>query len=141
MVLLHVQGTFVECVGSAPVAVQLAACVLELVRSPGVHGHPQPYVRRSALLASAQAGSADPRMPEPYRQSPYSCFPVLLLYCNLERAIGTCVHPMLYCLLSFSHFDATLASGCVLPFVSMHLGQHRELNAHCMLRRDVTVGT
>ena len=57
--VLNIQGTFVECVGSAPVAAQLAACVLELVRSPGVHGHPQPYVRRSALLASAQAGSAN----------------------------------------------------------------------------------
>lgn len=56
------QGTFVECAGTAPVAPQLAACVLELVRSPGVHGHPQPYVRRSALLASAQVGSANPRL-------------------------------------------------------------------------------
>lgn len=63
--VLHCQGTFVECVGSAPVAAQLAACVLELVRSPGVHGHAQPYVRRSALLASAQAGSANPQMPKP----------------------------------------------------------------------------
>ena len=54
------QATFVECVGSAPVAPQLAACVLELVRSPGVHGHSQPYVRRSALLASAQVGAANP---------------------------------------------------------------------------------
>lgn len=32
----------------------MAACVLELVQSEGVHGHAQPYVRRSALLASAQ---------------------------------------------------------------------------------------
>ena len=55
---LELQGTFVECVGSAPVAAQLAACVLELVRSPGVQGHQEPYVRRSALLASAQVSPA-----------------------------------------------------------------------------------
>lgn len=56
-VLSHVQGTFVECCGAAPVTSKMAACVLELVRSQGVHGHAQPYVRRSALLASAQVCS------------------------------------------------------------------------------------
>ena len=60
LLLLCLQGIFVECAGAAPIAAQLAACVLELVRSPGVQGHPQPYVRRSALLAAAQVGCANP---------------------------------------------------------------------------------
>ncbi|KAL0019958.1 hypothetical protein WJX79_006691 [Trebouxia sp. C0005] len=58
--LLITLGIFVECAGAAPIAAQLAACVLELVRSPGVQGHPQPYVRRSALLAAAQVAATLP---------------------------------------------------------------------------------
>ncbi|KAA6428351.1 MAG: hypothetical protein FRX49_01946 [Trebouxia sp. A1-2] len=57
--LLITLGIFVECAGAAPIAAQLAACVLELVRSPGVQGHPQPYVRRSALLAAAQLSQSE----------------------------------------------------------------------------------
>ncbi|DBA73958.1 hypothetical protein WJX77_002142 [Trebouxia sp. C0004] len=58
--LLVTLGIFVECAGAAPIAAQLAACVLELVQSPGVRGHPQPYVRRSALLAAAQVAATLP---------------------------------------------------------------------------------
>ncbi len=60
LLLSCLQGIFVECAGAAPIAAQLAACVLELVRSPGVQGHSQPYVRRSALLAAAQVGFNNP---------------------------------------------------------------------------------
>lgn len=52
--LLVTLGTFVECCGPSPQTLPLAAGVLELVHSRGVHDSPEPYVRRAALLASSQ---------------------------------------------------------------------------------------
>lgn len=49
------QGTFVECAAPAPATAQLAAAVLELLGAPGVHAHPEPFVRRSVLVAASQA--------------------------------------------------------------------------------------
>ena len=49
-----VQGTFVEAAAPAPVSLQLAAAVLELLSSSPVGYHVQPYVRRAALVAASQ---------------------------------------------------------------------------------------
>lgn len=51
-------GTFMECCSGAPQSLPLAAAVVELVRAERVHAHPEPYVRRAALLAVAQVGSS-----------------------------------------------------------------------------------
>lgn len=53
------QGTFVECAAPAPVTAPLAAAVLELLCAPAVHAHPQPFVRRSALVAASQVGACE----------------------------------------------------------------------------------
>ena len=45
-----------ECAAPAPVTAPLAAAVLELLCAPAVHAHPQPFVRRSALVAASQVG-------------------------------------------------------------------------------------
>ena len=45
-----------ECAAPAPATAQLAAAVMELLGAPGVHAHPQPFVRRSVLVAASQAG-------------------------------------------------------------------------------------
>lgn len=50
------QGTFVECASPAHVTLWLASVVLELVAAKEVHGHSQPFVRRSALIAASQVG-------------------------------------------------------------------------------------
>lgn len=50
------QGTFVEAAAPAPVSLQLAAAVLELIASSPVGRHAQPYVRRAALVAASQVG-------------------------------------------------------------------------------------
>ncbi|GBF95877.1 hypothetical protein Rsub_08468 [Raphidocelis subcapitata] len=55
--LLTTLGTFMECVDQAPAAAPLAAGVLELLRAPQVHAHPQVFVRRCALMAAAQVVS------------------------------------------------------------------------------------
>ncbi len=54
------QGTFVECASPAQVTLWLASVVLELVAAKEVHGHSQPFVRRSALIAASQARSNVP---------------------------------------------------------------------------------
>lgn len=48
------QGTFVEAAAPAPVSMQLAAAVLELLASPPVGAHAQPYVRRAAIVTASQ---------------------------------------------------------------------------------------
>jgi len=56
--LLATLGAFAECAAPAPAAAGVAAAVLELLAAPGVHAHPQPFVRRSALVAASQARPA-----------------------------------------------------------------------------------
>ncbi|KAK9822493.1 hypothetical protein WJX81_003452 [Elliptochloris bilobata] len=58
--LLTTLGTLVECAAPAPVTAHLAAAVLELLSAPSVHAHPQPFVRRSALVAASQVVGALP---------------------------------------------------------------------------------
>lgn len=53
---LPATGTFLEGAAQSPEALPLAAAVVELVRSPRVHTHPEPFVRRAALLATSQVG-------------------------------------------------------------------------------------
>ena len=36
--------------------IQIAATTLELLRAPAVHAHPQPFVRRAALVAASEVG-------------------------------------------------------------------------------------
>ena len=52
---IHVQGCFVGCAAPGVEAGRVAAALLELVSAPQVHAHAQPFVRRSALVALAQA--------------------------------------------------------------------------------------
>jgi telomere length regulation protein len=52
--MIAAQGTFVECAAPAPVTLRLASALLELVASPAVHKHEEPYVRRAALIAASQ---------------------------------------------------------------------------------------
>ncbi|CAL5229633.1 g12997 [Coccomyxa viridis] len=63
LVLGHVLsclGTFVECASPAQITLWLASVVLELVAAKEVHGHSQPSVRRSALIAASQVMRALP---------------------------------------------------------------------------------
>lgn len=48
------QGTFVECAAPGAVVLRLATALLELLAAPQVHKHPEPFVRRSALIAASQ---------------------------------------------------------------------------------------
>lgn len=52
--LLVTLGSFAQSVSQTSVSAQLALAILELVASPSIHQHPQPYVRRSALSAVFQ---------------------------------------------------------------------------------------
>lgn len=52
--LASLQGTFVEAAAPAPVSMQLAAAVLELICSAPVGAHAQPYVRRAAIVTASQ---------------------------------------------------------------------------------------
>ncbi|KAK9804941.1 hypothetical protein WJX73_001262 [Symbiochloris irregularis] len=52
--LLITLGTFVEAAAPAPVSMQLAAAVLELLSSAPVGAHAQPYVRRAAIVTASQ---------------------------------------------------------------------------------------
>ncbi|KAG2442491.1 hypothetical protein HXX76_002577 [Chlamydomonas incerta] len=52
--LLAVLGGFAEAAAGSPAAPPLANATLELLRSPQVHEHPEPFVRRAALLAAGQ---------------------------------------------------------------------------------------
>jgi len=56
--LLATLGAFAEAAAPAPAGAGVAAAVLELLAAPGVHAHPQPFVRRSALVAASQARRA-----------------------------------------------------------------------------------
>lgn len=53
-------AAFMECTAGTPTSVPLASATLELLRSPAVHGHMEPYVRRAALLAAGQVMAALP---------------------------------------------------------------------------------
>lgn len=50
-------GSFLEAASGSLEAVGLAAATLELVRCGPVQTHVEPFVRRAALLASAQVGA------------------------------------------------------------------------------------
>ena len=53
-------GAFLEAAAQSSEAATLAAATLELMRLPRVHAHPEPYVRRAALLAAGQVLGAVP---------------------------------------------------------------------------------
>jgi len=50
------QGVFVRSAAPSLPTSQIAATTLEMLKTPHVHGHPQPYVRRSALVAASAVG-------------------------------------------------------------------------------------
>jgi hypothetical protein len=52
--VLTTLGRFVAAAAPAPVTARLAASTLELLRTPQVAAHPQPFVRRAALYAAAE---------------------------------------------------------------------------------------
>ncbi|CAL8463180.1 g2714 [Coccomyxa elongata] len=58
--IITCQGTFVECAAPAAVTLRLAAALLELLAAREVHAHPEPTVRRSALIAVSQVMGAMP---------------------------------------------------------------------------------
>ncbi|KAK9868756.1 hypothetical protein WJX84_007936 [Apatococcus fuscideae] len=58
--LLLTLGTFAECTSPAPATVQLSGALVELLRTPAVHRHPEAYVRRAALIAVSQVIRAMP---------------------------------------------------------------------------------
>jgi telomere length regulation protein len=53
-------GSFLEASAQTTEAVTLAAATLELMRCGRVHAHPEPYVRRAALLAAGHVLGAVP---------------------------------------------------------------------------------
>ncbi|PSC76828.1 telomere length regulation TEL2-like protein [Micractinium conductrix] len=58
--LLVTLGAFMEASAQSSEAATLAAATLELMRIGRVHNHPEPYVRRAALLAGGQVLGAVP---------------------------------------------------------------------------------
>ncbi|GLC37986.1 hypothetical protein PLESTB_000449000 [Pleodorina starrii] len=52
--LLATLATFAEAAAGSGAMTPLANATLELIRSPQVHAHPEPYVRRASLLAAGQ---------------------------------------------------------------------------------------
>lgn len=50
----HCAGSFLEASAQSTEAATLAAATLELMRCGRVHNHPEPFVRRAALLAAGQ---------------------------------------------------------------------------------------
>ena len=52
--LLGTVGRFTAAAAPAPAAAQIAAASAELLCHPSIAGHPEPFVRRSALFAAAQ---------------------------------------------------------------------------------------
>jgi hypothetical protein len=52
--LLGTVGRFTAAAAPAPAGAQIAAASAELLCHPSVAGHPEPFVRRSALFAAAQ---------------------------------------------------------------------------------------
>ncbi|GLI69267.1 hypothetical protein VaNZ11_013803, partial [Volvox africanus] len=52
--LLTTLANFAEAAGGSTALPPLASATLELIRAPQVHGHPEPYVRRAALLSVGQ---------------------------------------------------------------------------------------
>ncbi|KAK9822319.1 hypothetical protein WJX74_006980 [Apatococcus lobatus] len=58
--LLLTLGTLTECASPAPATVQLSGALVELIRSPAVHQHAEPFVRRAALVAASQVIRAIP---------------------------------------------------------------------------------
>lgn len=53
-------GAFLEASSQSSEAATLAAATLELMRCGRVHNHPEPFVRRAALLAAGQVLGAVP---------------------------------------------------------------------------------
>lgn len=51
-------GTLAECSAPSPVAAPVASALLSAVRHPAIHAHPQPFVRRMALLGAVQGLNA-----------------------------------------------------------------------------------
>ncbi|KAL4458913.1 hypothetical protein ABPG75_013778 [Micractinium tetrahymenae] len=58
--LLVTLGAFLEASAQSAEAATLAAATLELMRCGRVHNHPEPYVRRAALLTAGQVLAAVP---------------------------------------------------------------------------------
>lgn len=58
--LLVTLGTFLEASAGSNEAVSLSAATLEVVKASPVHQHAEPFVRRGAVLAVAQAATALP---------------------------------------------------------------------------------
>jgi hypothetical protein len=55
--LLTTLGTFIECCSGTTSAQPLALATMELLHNPRIHDHPEPFVRRAALLSAGHVVS------------------------------------------------------------------------------------
>lgn len=58
--ILSTAAAFAEGVAGEPAAVPVSRALLELLQAPQVHGHPDPFVRRAAILGAGACLAALP---------------------------------------------------------------------------------
>ena len=86
-----------ECASPAQITLWLASVVLELVAAKEVHGHSQPSVRRSALIAASQVCSSIPGI--------HDCGDAALRGWSGQETLLNLLWPALPCCLDFHRLN------------------------------------